>query len=174
MDHPDWRPQRGHFGLWVPLCGWASCNMLSTQNHAAAGFAKAGAATVPREERRNSSRRLVVHRADCSLCQVSTAAGSLSVMAGDAIRLMYRGHGAGGVVRQGRKPCRIQRASRNPEFKCVLQLIKVFYPHRRHRVGTTRGQVLQKESRAGKRRTGVLRLREMAAHRRVCSSPPSA
>jgi len=101
---------------------WASCNIFSTQDHAAAGIAKAGTATVFAWKGETlpeywwcTEQMLTVPGAD--------GCDQLVDDGGDATLLMHKGTELeAAFAKDGTLPD--PESTTNPEFKCVLQLVK--------------------------------------------------
>jgi adenosylhomocysteinase len=137
---------------------WASCNIFSTQDHAAAGIAKAGTATVFAWKGETlpeywwcTEQMLTVP--DCDGCDQLVDDG------GDATLLIHKGrefeekHAKDGSLPD-------PNSTTNPEFKCVLQTIKDSIG-----VDKTKWTRMSKICKgvSEETTTGVLRLKEMAA-----------
>merc|ERR1712107_128590 len=101
---------------------WASCNIFSTQDHAAAGIAKAGTATVFAWKGETlpeywwcTEQMLTVPGAD--------GCDQLVDDGGDATLLMHKGTELeAAFAKDGTLPD--PESTTNPEFKCVFQLVK--------------------------------------------------
>jgi adenosylhomocysteinase len=137
---------------------WASCNIFSTQDHAAAGIAKAGTATVFAWKGETlpeywwcTEQMLTVP--DCDGCDQLVDDG------GDATLLIHKGREfEEKFAKDGSLPD--PNSTTNPEFKCVLQTIKDSIG-----VDKTKWTRMSKICKgvSEETTTGVLRLKEMAA-----------
>merc|ERR1719480_499529 len=137
---------------------WASCNIFSTQDHAAAAIAKAGTATVFAWKGETlpeywwcTEQMMLVPGAD--------GCDQLVDDGGDATLLVHKGkHFEEKFAADGSLPD--PSSSDNPEFKCILQLIKdsiqVDKPRYTRMAAKLKG--VSEET-----TTGVMRLKEMAA-----------
>merc|ERR1711988_463102 len=136
---------------------WASCNIFSTQDHAAAGIAKAGTATVFAWKGETlpeywwcTEQMLTVP--DCDGCDQLVDDG------GDATLLIHKGREfEEKFAKDGTLPD--PASSTNPEFKCVLQLVRdsiQVNPKKWTRMAAKCKGVSEETT------TGVHRLREMA------------
>jgi len=137
---------------------WASCNIFSTQDHAAAGIAKAGTATVFAWKGETlpeywwcTEQMLTVP--DCDGCDQLVDDG------GDATLLIHKGREfEEKFAKDGSLPD--PNSTTNPEFKCVLQTIKDSI--QADKTKWTRMSKICKGV-SEETTTGVLRLKEMAA-----------
>jgi len=137
---------------------WASCNIFSTQDHAAAGIAKAGTATVFAWKGETlpeywwcTEQMLTVPGAD--------GCDQLVDDGGDATLLMHKGTELeAAFAKDGSLPD--PESTTNPEFKCVMQLVKDSI-----QVDPTKWTRMAKFCKgvSEETTTGVLRLKEMAA-----------
>jgi len=137
---------------------WASCNIFSTQDHAAAAIAKAGTATVFAWKGETlpeywwcTEQMLTVP--DCDGCDQLVDDG------GDATLLIHKGREfEEKFAKDGSLPD--PNSTTNPEFKCVLQTIKDSI--QADKTKWTRMSKICKGV-SEETTTGVLRLKEMAA-----------
>jgi len=137
---------------------WASCNIFSTQDHAAAAIAKAGTSTVFAWKGETlpeywwcTEQMLTVP--DCDGCDQLVDDG------GDATLLIHKGREfEEKFAKDGSLPD--PNSTTNPEFKCVLQTIKDSIA-----VDKTKWTRMSKICKgvSEETTTGVLRLKEMAA-----------
>jgi len=137
---------------------WASCNIFSTQDHAAAGIAKAGTATVFAWKGETlpeywwcTEQMLTVPGAD--------GCDQLVDDGGDATLLIHKGREfEEKFAKDGSLPD--PSSTTNPEFKCILQTIKDSIP-----ADKTKWTRMSKACKgvSEETTTGVLRLKEMAA-----------
>jgi len=137
---------------------WCSCNIFSTQDHAAAAIAKAGTSTVFAWKGETleeywwcTEQMMTVPGADG--CDLLVDDG------GDATLLIHKGKEfEGKFAKDGSLPD--PASTTNPEFKCILQLLKDSIPAdatKYTRMAAACKGVSEETT------TGVLRLREMAA-----------
>jgi len=137
---------------------WCSCNIFSTQDHAAAAIAKAGTSTVFAWKGETleeywwcTEQMMTVPGADG--CDLLVDDG------GDATLLIHKGKEfEGKFAKDGSLPD--PASTTNPEFKCILQLLKDSIPTdatKYTRMAAACKGVSEETT------TGVLRLREMAA-----------
>jgi len=137
---------------------WASCNIFSTQDHAAAAIAKAGTATVFAWKGETlpeywwcTEQMLTVP--DCDGCDQLVDDG------GDATLLIHKGREfEEKFAKDGSLPD--PNSTTNPEFKCVLQTIKDSIATDKTK-WTRMSKICKGVSE--ETTTGVLRLKEMAA-----------
>jgi len=137
---------------------WASCNIFSTQDHAAAGIAKAGTATVFAWKGETlpeywwcTEQMLTVPGAD--------GCDQLVDDGGDATLLIHKGREfEEKFAKDGSLPD--PNSTTNPEFKCILQTIKDSIPADKTK-WTRMSKICKGVSE--ETTTGVLRLKEMAA-----------
>jgi len=137
---------------------WASCNIFSTQDHAAAAIAKAGTATVFAWKGETlpeywwcTEQMLTVP--DCDGCDQLVDDG------GDATLLIHKGREfEEKFAKDGSLPD--PNSTTNPEFKCVLQTIKDSIAADKTK-WTRMSKICKGVSE--ETTTGVLRLKEMAA-----------
>jgi adenosylhomocysteinase len=137
---------------------WASCNIFSTQDHAAAGIAKAGTATVFAWKGETlpeywwcTEQMLTVPGAD--------GCDQLVDDGGDATLLIHKGREfEEKFAKDGSLPD--PSSTTNPEFKCILQTIKDSIPADKTK-WTRMSKICKGVSE--ETTTGVLRLKEMAA-----------
>merc|ERR1712125_266081 len=137
---------------------WASCNIFSTQDHAAAGIAKAGTATVFAWKGETlpeywwcTEQMLTVPGAD--------GCDQLVDDGGDATLLIHKGRELEEkFAKDGSLPD--PNSTTNPEFKCVLQTIKDSIGSDKTK-WTRMSKICKGVSE--ETTTGVLRLKEMAA-----------
>merc|ERR1712050_3305 len=137
---------------------WASCNIFSTQDHAAAAIAKAGTATVFAWKGETQStwgwcteQMMIVPGAD--------GCDQLVDDGGDATFLVHKGKQfEEKFAADGSLPD--PNSSDNPEFKCILQLIKdsIQVDKTRYTRMAAKLKGVSEET-----TTGVMRLKEMAA-----------
>jgi len=137
---------------------WASCNIFSTQDHAAAAIAKAGTATVFAWKGETlpeywwcTEQMMLVPGAD--------GCDQLVDDGGDATLLVHKGkHFEEKFAADGSLPD--PSSSDNPEFKCILQLIKdsIQVDKTRYTRMAAKLKGVSEET-----TTGVMRLKEMAA-----------
>merc|ERR1711876_78003 len=137
---------------------WASCNIFSTQDHAAAAIAKANTATVfawkgetLQEYWWCTEQMMTVPGAD--------GCDQLVDDGGDATLLVHKGkHFEEEFAADGSLPD--PSSSDNPEFKCILQLIKdsIQVDKTRYTRMAAKLKGVSEET-----TTGVMRLKEMAA-----------
>merc|ERR1719331_923836 len=137
---------------------WASCNIFSTQDHAAAAIAKAGTATVfawkgetlPEYWWCTEQMMLVPGKDGCD---------QLVDDGGDATLLVHKGKELEEKYAKD-KSLPDPNSTTNPEFKCILQLLKDSIqvdPTRYTRMAKVIKGVSEETT------TGVHRLKEMAA-----------
>merc|ERR1712109_298677 len=137
---------------------WASCNIFSTQDHAAAAIAKAGTATVFAWKGETlpeywwcTEQMMLVPGAD--------GCDQLVDDGGDATLLVHKGkHFEEKFAADGSLPD--PNSSDNPEFKCILQLIK--YSIQVDKTRYTR-MAAKLKGVSEETTTGVMRLKEMTA-----------
>merc|ERR1712100_126952 len=137
---------------------WASCNIFSTQDHAAAAIAKAGTSTVSAWKGETlpeywwcTEQMLTVP--DCDGCDQLVDDG------GDATLLIHKGREfEEKFAKDGSLPD--PNSTTNPEFKCVLQTIKDSIAADKTK-WTRMSKICKGVSE--ETTTGVLRLKEMAA-----------
>merc|ERR1719468_1144444 len=137
---------------------WASCNIFSTQDHAAAAIAKAGTATVFAWKGETlpeywwcTEQMMLVRGAD--------GCDQLVDDGGDATLLVHKGKEfEEKFAKDGSLPD--PNSTDNPEFKCVLQLIKdsIGVDKTRYTKMAAKLKGVSEET-----TTGVMRLKEMAA-----------
>merc|ERR1712203_812561 len=137
---------------------WASCNIFSTQDHAAAAIAKAGTATVFAWKGETlpeywwcTEQMMIVPGAD--------GCDQLVDDGGDATLLVHKGKQfEEKFAADGSLPD--PNSSDNPEFKCILQLIKdsIQVDKTRYTRMAAKLKGVSEET-----TTGVMRLKEMAA-----------
>jgi adenosylhomocysteinase len=137
---------------------WASCNIFSTQDHAAAGIAKAGTSTVFAWKGETLPEywwctEQMLTWPGCDGCDQLVDDG------GDATMLMHKGREfEEKYAKDGSLPD--PESTSNPEFKCVLQLLKDSIP-----VDSTKYTRMAKHCKgvSEETTTGVHQLKEMAA-----------
>merc|ERR1711988_422820 len=137
---------------------WCSCNIFSTQDHAAAAIAKAGTSTVFAWKGETlpeywwcTEQMLTVPGSDG--CDLLVDDG------GDATLLIHKGQGVEEkYAKDGTLPD--PTSTDNPEFKCILQLLKDSIP-----ADATKYSRMAKKCQgvSEETTTGVMRLKEMAA-----------
>merc|ERR1711894_669934 len=136
---------------------WASCNIFSTQDHAAAAIAKAGTATVFAWKGETlpeywwcTEQMMLVPGAD--------GCDQLVDDGGDATLLVHKGKEFEEKYAKD-KSLPDPESTSNPEFKCILQLIKDSIP-----LDATKWTRMAKNCRgvSEETTTGVLRLKDMA------------
>jgi len=137
---------------------WASCNIFSTQDHAAAGIAKAGTSAVFAWKGETLPEywwctEQMLTWPGCDGCDQLVDDG------GDATLLMHKGREfEEKYAKDGSLPD--PNSTTNPEFKCVLQLLKDSIP-----ADATKYTRMSKHCKgvSEETTTGVHRLKEMAA-----------
>merc|ERR1711971_662959 len=137
---------------------WASCNIFSTQDHAAAAIAKKGTATVFAWKGETlpeywwcTEQMMLVPGAD--------GCDQLVDDGGDATLLVHKGkHGEEKFAKDGTLPD--PASTDNAEFKCILQLLKDSIPADKTKYTRMAAKL---KGVSEETTTGVLRLKEMAA-----------